>query len=291
MKKDLIFFGEQGLTQTSANHIANLAKEVIAQYEATFNGLSFIDVEAQLIGTNTKNTLNKGVQSIESFENTLMIIAKYKSLIAWFREAIKAKQRLYKEVEDLDTDEYAKKKGIEIPEYPKEESTITEDDYLSTLSIKERNRYYYLETVCSTIGKQIHPDGEYSRARRELLERQQKPHQLRDSGRDAIIYHYTPSISYSMVDDLFNRLQKLHREYQAELNSMKFEMEKAIKADKLNKEIEFNKKYCAYSEFIQNLQNELSLYKLEKCKEIDSFKIVIPNDLQQTYEAVKALGK
>ena len=26
-------------------------------------------------------------------------------------------------------------------------------------------------------------------------------------------------------------------------------------------------------------------------KEIDSFKIVIPNDLQQTYEVVKALGK
>lgn len=291
MKKDLIFFGEQGLTQTSANHIANLAKEAIAQYEATFNGLSFIDVEAQLIGTNTKNILNKGVQSIESFENTLMIIAKYKSLIAWFREAIKARERLYKEVEKLDTVEYAKEKGIEIPEYPKKESPITEDDYLSTLSVKERNRYYYLETVCSTIGKQIHPDGEYSRARRELLERQQKPHQLRDSGRDAIIYHYTPSISYSMVDDLFNRLQKLHREYQAELNSMKFEMEKAIKADKLNKETEFNKKYCAYSEFIQNLQNELSLYKLEKCKEIDLFKIVIPNDLQSIYEGIKKLGK
>ena len=112
MKKDLIFFGEQGLTQTSANHIANLAKETIAQYESTFNGLSFIDVEAQLIGTNTKNTLNKGVQSIESFENTLMIIAKYKSLIAWFREAIKARERLYIEIKNLDTDEYAKEKGI-----------------------------------------------------------------------------------------------------------------------------------------------------------------------------------
>lgn len=291
MKKDLIFFGEQGLTQTSANHIANLAKEAIAQYESTFNGLSFIDVEAQLIGTNTKNTLNKGIQNIESFENTLMIIAKYKSLIAWFREAIKARERLYKEVKDLDTDEYAKEKGIEIPKYPEKESPIIEDDYLSTLSVKERNRYYYLETICSTIGKQIHPDGEYSRARRELLERQQKPHQLRDSGRDAIIYHYTPSISYSTVDDLFNRLQTLHREYQAELNSMKFEMEKAIKADKLNKEIEYNKKYCKYSEFIQNLQNELSLYKLEKCKEIDSFKIIVPNDLQSTYEEIKKLGK
>ena len=27
MEKDLVFFGEQGLTSTSANHIANLAKE------------------------------------------------------------------------------------------------------------------------------------------------------------------------------------------------------------------------------------------------------------------------
>ena len=38
MEKDLVFFGEQGLTSTSANHIANLAKEYVAGLEESIDG-------------------------------------------------------------------------------------------------------------------------------------------------------------------------------------------------------------------------------------------------------------
>lgn len=53
MEKDLIFFkkeGEEGvaLTSTSANHIANLAKEYIQGVEMQLNNISFYNTEIAL---------------------------------------------------------------------------------------------------------------------------------------------------------------------------------------------------------------------------------------------------
>lgn len=56
MQKDLVFFkkeGEEGvaLTSTSANHIANLAKEYIQGVETQLNNICFFDVRVALVGT------------------------------------------------------------------------------------------------------------------------------------------------------------------------------------------------------------------------------------------------
>lgn len=42
MKKDMIFFSTEGkgLTSTSANHIANLAKEMVREIETSLAGLT-----------------------------------------------------------------------------------------------------------------------------------------------------------------------------------------------------------------------------------------------------------
>ena len=37
-----VFFGENGLTSTSANHVANLAKEFISSSEKYLNSISFV---------------------------------------------------------------------------------------------------------------------------------------------------------------------------------------------------------------------------------------------------------
>lgn len=47
-----VFFGENGLTSTSANHIANLAKEFISTNENYLNNISFVNCAIGLIGTN-----------------------------------------------------------------------------------------------------------------------------------------------------------------------------------------------------------------------------------------------
>lgn len=53
MDKDLIFFsaGGRGLTSTSANHVANMAKEMIRILEARLAAMVFYSTEVSLIGS------------------------------------------------------------------------------------------------------------------------------------------------------------------------------------------------------------------------------------------------
>lgn len=44
-----VFFGESGLTSTSANHVANLAKEFISSNENYLNNISFINCKIGII--------------------------------------------------------------------------------------------------------------------------------------------------------------------------------------------------------------------------------------------------
>ena len=98
MEKDLVFFGEQGLTSTSANHIANLAKEYVAGLEESIDGVTLYNTEVSLLidPSGNKHSLVVGntLEDIEDIKNKAMHIAEAKSLIAWLREAIKAKLRL-----------------------------------------------------------------------------------------------------------------------------------------------------------------------------------------------------
>lgn len=65
MKKDLIFFSDndRGLTSTSANHVANMAKEMIRGLEAELETLVFYSTEVSLIGNDSANTLRRGVDA------------------------------------------------------------------------------------------------------------------------------------------------------------------------------------------------------------------------------------
>lgn len=84
MQKDLVFFkkeGEEGvaLTSTSANHIANLAKEYI-QGESS--------------------------EVLDSLQSLLEGVAQTKSLIAWLREGIKAKENLMKGLQTISLEDW-----------------------------------------------------------------------------------------------------------------------------------------------------------------------------------------
>ena len=54
MEIQKIFFGEQGLTETSANHIANVAKEVLRKDENDINSISFVHKQVSLINNPTR---------------------------------------------------------------------------------------------------------------------------------------------------------------------------------------------------------------------------------------------
>lgn len=161
MKKDMIFFSTdgQGLTSTSANHIANLAKEMVRGIEVSLEALVLYSTSVALIGNDSDKTLTIGAtdEELEAIPHKLRTVAKAKSLIAWLREAIKAKERLLKEAEAYSLEEYCKDRDIEMPKAPVMRNMLSEDDYYASLSVAERNRYYELETLAAVIGESIHP--------------------------------------------------------------------------------------------------------------------------------------
>ena len=51
MEQDLTFFAENGLTSTSANHIANLAKEYVKAQEQELESVEFYNTYLTIIGS------------------------------------------------------------------------------------------------------------------------------------------------------------------------------------------------------------------------------------------------
>ena len=289
--KDLIFFADKGLTSTSANHVANLAKEYIQQNESILNNITFYQKEVALIGSSSRNILQVGVNTVEDIPELLKEVAEAKSLIAWLREAIKAKDRLMQRCEAMADTEYIAANNIKYPDRPVAGNILTEDEYYSNLSIKERNRYYALETEAAVIGKYIHPEGKFATARQELSNYIQKPNSVSGSGRDTVIYSYIPTISIEDVDEMFFKLQTKHREIQAQLNSIKYQCEQAIIASKTEVQEKYALELREYNSAVQNIEAEIEAYKTKKLREIGNYKIVIPDSLVAIYEKVSKLGK
>jgi hypothetical protein len=293
MQKDYIYFSENGLTSTSANHIANLAKEYYQTLTMKLENIKFYDEKISLISSSDSKLLRGGItlSTLEEIKSDLYKIADAKSLIAWLREAIKAKDNLLKELKSISLAKWCTENNIDYPEIPEMEDIMTEDEYLSTLSVKERNRFFFLQTICSVLGQYIHPNGTYSHERKSLKNKMQNPNSLSGTGRDAILYSYTPTISLDSVDELFFELQAKHREFQAELNGMLHKMQQAIDADEVAKRAEHTAKMNEYGAFIEKYNAEYRKSLKEKEMEISKLKIIIPNSLTEIYDKVSALGK
>ena len=93
------FFGTSGYTSTSANYIANKAKEIVEGINA--DSIDFITTKVSSLNNNTEMILSRGLD--ENQLNTLIerqvIASKLNGLISWMREAIRAKETLLKQCE------------------------------------------------------------------------------------------------------------------------------------------------------------------------------------------------
>ena len=299
MQKDLVFFkkeGEEGvaLTSTSANHIANLAKEYIQGVETQLNNICFFNVEVALVGSaGGANTIQTGETSevLNNLQSLLEGVAQAKSLIAWLREGIKAKENLMKDLQTIRLEDWYKESGIAEPETPDYGHVLTEMEYYASLPIKERNRYYQLETEAAVLGKYIHPDGHLADARKELKDKLQHPHKVDGKGRDALIYTYTPTIDVVEVDNVFFELQKKHREVQAQLNAMKYSCEQAINESTNKVNTEYMAASQKYQAELKDVLGAFKTWKDEKSQEYSKLKIVVPNSLLGIYNTINSLGK
>ena len=137
MDKNIVFFGESGLTSTSANHVANLAKEYAKKQESELNAVCFYNTQIGLIGTDVKNTVSIGISEEQLLEIPAKLeeVTKAKSLIAWLREAIKARDAMFEAANKKDIEEWYKERGLELWNAPSRPTQFTKDDIIATLNI------------------------------------------------------------------------------------------------------------------------------------------------------------
>lgn len=289
--QDLVYFSDNGLTTTSANHLANKAKEYVAQLENELKNISFVKEEIQLLDSTVSRVTKTGCSDseLDEFEQKLNIIAKAKSLCAWLREAIKEKANLTDTIKKKVIQTWANDNSIDYPEYPFHKDEVTEKDYLNTLSIKDRNRYYEVETYASVFGKFIHVDGPFYESRKIMLEKMHNPSEISGDGHDTIVYDYKPSVHSEKVDKVFFKLNEKYRSYQAELNAIKHTMQDWITKTNNDNELEYQDNYRKYLAEVDIINSKFKTWKNNELKKVSNLKIVIPNALQDIYELVNKL--
>lgn len=296
------FFGPEGLSSTSANHYCNLAKEACRNYNVNMELMNFYSTGLSVIGDDKKKITSVGLDlaGLMRIKDAAAMAVKLHSLIAFFREAIKEKDRICKEMEQYeDSDRLNKLTGEHIElshNTPVHEDYLTEEDVVKTWTVGEQEKYLSLQAEASVYGKLIHENGPVSRARTALATKIANPIEVRENGRDTLIYDYQPTVSMDEVDELYFSLQNDQRTAQAELNGMKKRIQDALDKDKLEKDeayrlalIEHNARMTEINNRIKEYNSEMSVIRKQKVAEAQALKIVVPNRLKDVFEMLKSL--
>lgn len=286
-----VFLGKEGLTSTSANYLANLAKEQSKVITQKLDSIRFINKTVELISGSEAKWLIRGWSSVSSLDKDLKQLSNLMAFCAWVREAIKEKDALTSKVAQMTLEEYTALVNKSMPVRPVVPKTVETKDIIKEMSIKERNEYYTLEAFAATFGQYIHPEGAISCAREELLQRLEEPNEVSGSGRDLVIYGYTNSLPLNEVEHCFVSLQNQYREYERRLNAIKASIKEEVNKRNLKSERDYATFLQEYNSAISELTQEMSIYVQEQTREIANLKIVIPDKLRDTYEYLNSLGK
>lgn len=284
--KESPFFGERGLTSTSANHIANKAKEMFTAIEQSNKNFTFLNVIYKVIDKESYTiTGNADEKVFVTIKSNLKKVGKLKALIAWLREAIKLKSDTIATVSNYVVNLYAADFGKEFPIRPVEFRPDEEYAMKQIFDIDKRQRYLELEAQAANIGSFIHRNGTLSNARKEFNERRDHTY-VQGEGTETTFITYVAKITPELMETSFMELQEMQRSVQAELNGMKNEVE--LKLLDLQKDFKskFRKETDEYNKKVSELSQELEDFIKKETQEIANLKIVIPENLKSIYEEV-----
>ena len=297
-----VYFGNEGMTSTTANHYANIAKEMIKRTEKKLYGVKFYQTSISAIGSAEKQLMSQGSSDISFIDDALREIAEANSFCAWVREAIKEKEAQQLAVNRKDFNEWLREQGIEIkeePDYPDSDDNISEQDVINTWDINKRNKYLKLEAYASTIGNYIHPGKavkNYNDARIAMHNAINNPITKEGSGRDTVLYYSEATVDPDMVDSQFLKMQDMHRSYEKELNAMKAELKETVNNINQQRYDEYQVKIDAYyaedrayNAWQKEMRNKLNKWKVSETERLSKLKIVIPKDLSGIFQKVKAV--
>lgn len=277
--------GVEGRTSTSANHLANLAKEYYQNLEIQIKSQSLVTKTVSIVGQDKVNTLIKGVTNLTSMKTALKEIAQCKALNAYLREGIKAKKDLEQKVKDYVSEEQMNHR-LNCPSYP---TFITEADIINSWTLEKRMRYYALEARAATYGQYIHPGDPFSEQRKLFHKALSGEATLTERDNYVLIYENKPTLSVEEVESTFFECQNKHREAEAELNSLREEIKQAVQADKIQKEADYKAAMEAYNAKNIELVNRDNLDRINMNKTVSKYKIIIPENLKDMVSKIENL--
>ena len=295
-----IYFGEEGMTSTSANHVSAMANVMVQDIKNRLMGLRLYEKSIRVIGD--------AEVTVETVNNTLPDIAegvkqicKANALIAWLREAVKERENAQTYIQNMTLDDWMKKQGIEKPASPVPPTMprINFQDYATILdtglTVKEYNRFVELNSALAVYGEMIHEKGLLTRQKSELQRIRQNPTEVKESGRDTIITQYRVDVNIDTdLDKLYTQLQSEYRKLQAEKNGIeakfsnlamdyqtrKMDEWKAAKA-------QFDRDCMAVNSQLVGYDAQMKEWKKQRLEELAALKIIIPNDLKALYKELQ----
>jgi hypothetical protein len=295
-----VYFANEGMTSTTANFYANIAKELQNAATERLNSVKFFKTSVAVIGSKERQLMEAGNDSLDFIPNDLKTLAEMNAFCAWVREAIKEKEAQMIAVNRGSLETWAKAMGIELPvmpEYPRDPKIPSETDVINSWDINKRNKYLRLEAFAATLGKYIHPDGAYSKARKKAHTAINNPISKEGTGRDMVLYYTESSIDIQSVDDMFMALQDQYRGYEQELNQMKAEIKDTVNNltreayDTHSKECDkYNELSRAYTTAWGDLRTQFTTWRTNEVERISKLKIAIPSALKDTFNKIKEIA-
>lgn len=289
-----VFFGESGITSTSATYLCNIARELLKDIESSLNNISFITEEVTLFGSENKIRTKEGynLSELSDLDSKLTKAAQLKAFIAWMSEGIKAKDMESERLKEYTLSDFTK----DFPEYivqRSENSTLDINYGLGKLSISERVKYLFSEALTSSIGKYIHNNGALRKAYSELLNVAHNKVNITTEAKDSIVVvtNKIPSVDTKEVEKIMLKYQDLRRENEKVLNSLKSKVKDYDHEHQMYINLEQKVDLESYKEDMEIVRSKYNEYVLNKRSEIEKLKIIIPDELSGIYNDLHTISK
>lgn len=289
-----IYFGTEGLTSTSANHVSAMANVMVNDLKQHVKSLRLYRKYIRVIGEE-ETLVEERTDTLPYIVETVERISKANALIAWLREAVKEREAALNDINNKSINSYARMTGYEMAERPKmpEEPRINFNDLHTILdaglTIKEYNRALELNSTLAVIGEFVHEKGLLTHTKAELQRIAKNPVEVNESGRDTIITRYEADAP-EVVDEVYTELQSRYRKLQAEKNGIDNKLNNIAAEYQVRKRAEYNAELDAWKAECQQydaqyaeLKDKWMMWKKQECDRIAALKIIIPNDLAGIY--------
>ena len=293
-----IYFGEEGLTSTSANHVSAMANVMVNDLKQHIKGLRLYRKYIRVIGED-ETLVEERNDTLPEIVGTVERISKANALIAWLREAVKERENALNDINERSINAYAEQIGYEIPDRPTmpKEPTINFADLRTILdaglTIKEYNRCLELNSTLAVLGEFVHEKGLLTHTKAELQRIAKNPVEVKESGRDTIITRYEADAP-EVVDEVYTDLQAKYRKLQAEKNGIDSKWTNLAAEYQVRKRAEYIEALDAWKAECQEwdakyaeLKDKWVTWKKQECDRIASLKIIIPKDLVNLYTELR----